>query len=285
MLLLLQDEFGTKTDGAANPRPGVRADCRSDTTLNQAREKADADLKASEAVTEKDQAAPARDKFLGLTEPQREAVIECLNIEKKQSVRFKPSPDPTRLALDHSHAPIPDPVLMKAFGSADATFIDGIVAQLASAVPDGFGPDFRALNFAVSVINDIAPRSQLQTMLAAQMFAVHNAIMKYARHVEPAGGWVDEDLAARTLSKLSHTFVSQLEALHRLRTAEEKVAQHVFIAAGGQSNTGKAMQAASEEITERKAAAGSVGTNVVHIPTADEHTQNSKGRFRRRPTK
>jgi hypothetical protein len=107
-------------------------------------------------------------------------------------------------------------------GSTDAVFIDGIIAQLASAVRDGFQADLRELNFAFSVINGIAPRNELETMLAAQMFAVHNAIMKYARHVEPAGGWVDENLAARTLTKLAHTFVTQTEALVRLRTAGDK---------------------------------------------------------------
>jgi len=170
-------------------------------------------------------------------------------------------------------------------GSTDAVFIDGIIAQLASAVSDGCGTNLRELNFAFSVINGIAPRNELETMLATHMFAVHNAIMKYARHVEPAGGWVDEDLAARTLVKLTHTFVTQTEALARLRTAGEKVAQHVSIAAAGQSNTGNAAQAPNEEILERKADAASVGTNVVHMPVADEHAQISKGRFRRRLTK
>ena len=77
----------------ANPgsAPAVRVDTnksdtkrdigeQSKTTLNQAKEKVDADLKASEAVAEKDQADPARDKFLDLTEREREAVIEYLNI-------------------------------------------------------------------------------------------------------------------------------------------------------------------------------------------------------------
>jgi hypothetical protein len=253
---------------------------QSNTTPNQAKEKVGADQKASEAVAEKDQADP----FLNLTQREREAVVEYLNnITKKQSVRFKLSDG--KLAIDHSSAPIPHPLLMNALGSTDAAFIDGIIAQLASAVPDGFGTDIRELNFAFSVINANAPINQLKTMLAAHMFAVNNAIMKYARHVEPAGGWIDEALAARTLNKLAHTFVTQIEAWLRLTTAGEKVAQHVSIAAAGQSNTGNAAQAPNEEILERKADAASVGTNVVHMPVADEHAQISKGRFRRRLTK
>jgi hypothetical protein len=262
------------------------------TKLTRANEKVVADLKASEAISSEVQRKTAqslaRDKFLDLTEREREAVIEYLNIvTKKQSVRFKPSPDPTRWALDHSSAPIvAQPVLMNAFGSTDMAFIDGILAQLANAVPDGFTTDLRALNFAVSVINGIEPRNQLETMLAAHMVPVHNAIMKYARHLDPGGGYIDEDLAARTLNKLARTFVTQIEALLRLRTAGEKVmAQHAPIAAGGQSITGNATQAPNEKIPERKAEAAPVGTNVVHMPVADEHTQISKGRFRRRLTK
>ena len=108
-------------------------------------------------------------------------------------------------------------------------------------------------------------------MLAAQMVPIHNALMNYARHVEPGGGWVDEASAARIVTKLAHTFVSQVEAFLRLRVAEEKTGQPVFtITAGGQAIVGKGMQAPGQMAPDRKAGASapaaSAGTNVVRMP-------------------
>jgi hypothetical protein len=255
--------------------------------LNRATNKVDADLKNSEAVAKTDQADAATDPFLDLTERERKAVMEYLNsVTKKHSVRFKISDG--KFVLDHSSAPIPDPILMNAFGSTDAAFIDGIINQLASAAPDGFGTNLRDLNFSLSVINGIAPKSPLQTMIVAQMIPVHAALMKYARHVELGGsGWVDEASAARNVSKLAHTFVSQIEAFLRLRIAEEKVAQHVSMTAGDQAIVGNGMQAPGEMAVDRKAGAPAraalAGTNVVRMP--ERSKQAAKGAFRRRPTK
>jgi hypothetical protein len=63
------------------------------------------------------------------------------------------------------------------------------------------------------------------------------------------------------------------------------MAQHVSIAAGGQSNTGNARQAPNEKIPERKAEAAPVGRNVLRMPVAEKAKQVSKGGVRRRPTK
>ena len=118
--------------------------------LDQANHKVDPDLKTSEAVAKKDQAGPVRDRFLDLTEREREAVVEYLSsVTKKHSVKFKPSPDPARLAIDHSSAPIPHPLLMNALGSTDPAFIEGIISQLANAVPDRFQYRLSCAKFCV----------------------------------------------------------------------------------------------------------------------------------------
>ena len=259
----------------------------SNTTLNQAKEKVDADLKASEAVAEKDQADPARDKFLDLTEREREAVIEYLNIvTKKQSVRFKLSDG--KLELDDSSVPIVQPFVANAFGSTDMAFIGSIVAQLANAVSDGDEGDLHALNFAVSMINGANPRDPIETVLLAQMAAVNISFMTYSRHVNVRPRLLDQNIAERALNRLARTYVSQMEALQRYRTGGEKiVSQQVSVAAGGQAIVGNVMQAPSEKAPERKAGASPraalAGTNVVRMP--EKAKQASKGTLRRRPTK
>ena len=76
---------------------------------------------------------------------------------------------------------------MEALASADWDFVHGIVSQLANASGRGRDIDEYGLNFMLSVIKGIEPRDQLETMLLAQMAAVHVASMTFARrlaHVE-----------------------------------------------------------------------------------------------------
>jgi hypothetical protein len=114
--------------------------------------------------------------------------------------------------LDHSSEPIVNPILMNAFGSADNEFVHGIFGQLRHAAWDGCEVDIDMLNFAVSTINCLGPRNEVQTMLAAQMAAVHMAVMKYARRLTIAETIEAQNIAQGILSKLARTFVSQTEA-------------------------------------------------------------------------
>ena len=64
--------------------------------------------------------------------------------------------------------------LMAKFGITDLNFLASLYAQLINA--DSINGD--ALEFAVSVINDIKPNNQLEVMLAARMATMHLATMK-----------------------------------------------------------------------------------------------------------
>ena len=109
---------------------------KSNTTLKQAKEKVDPDLKTAQAVAEKDQAEPAEDKLLDLTEQgDGETVIEYLNnITKEQSVRFKNALRTENWCLTIRSVRIVRPFIANAFGSTDMAFVGSIVAQLANAV-------------------------------------------------------------------------------------------------------------------------------------------------------
>jgi hypothetical protein len=167
-------------------------------------------------------------------------------------------------------------------GSTDMAFVEGIVAQLANAGSNCDGPDFHMLNFAVSVINGAEPKNQLDTMLAAQMAAVHIAFMNYFRHLTVRPRIYDQDIAERAFNRLARTFASQWEAFQRYRTGGEKiVSQQVSVAAGGQAIVGNVMQAASETAPEKTAGASLraalAGTNVVPMPVAKKAKQTSQG--------
>ena len=57
------------------------------------------------------------------------------------------------------------------------------VGQLANAATKGRIVDERQLNFMLAIVTGIEPRDQLEAMLAAQMAAVHNAAMTFARQI------------------------------------------------------------------------------------------------------
>jgi len=80
----------------------------------------------------------------------------------------------------------------------------------------------------------------LETMLAAQMAAVHNVTVIYARRLTIADTLMEAEAAERSFNKLARTFTTQMEALKRYRTGgEQKVTvQHVDVQDGGQAIVG-----------------------------------------------
>ena len=70
----------------------------------------------------------------------------------------------------------------------------------------------------LSIVKDIQPRDQVEAMLAAQMAAVHNATMTFARRLNHVENIPQQDSAERAFNKLARTFTSQMEALKRYRS-------------------------------------------------------------------
>jgi hypothetical protein len=77
-------------------------------------------------------------------------------------------------------------------------------------------------------------------MLAAQMAAVHMAMMRIIRLLADSQFVTQLDSAERAFNKLARTFTSQVEALKRYRTGgKQKVTvQHVSVSEGGQAIVG-----------------------------------------------
>jgi hypothetical protein len=126
----------------------------------------------------------------------------------------------------------------------------------------------------------IQPREQLEAMLAAQMAAVHMAIMTFAQRLADVENIPQQDSAERAFNKLSRTFTTQMEALKRYRTGgEQKVTvQHVSVAEGGQAIVGNVTQAQRENVPGKAAASPPLAlsnSNVVPMPTIDESKERA----------
>jgi hypothetical protein len=109
-------------------------------------------------------------------------------------------------------------MLVNALGTTDPDFADGLISQLMNAGSQGKNVDGKGPNFMLSVIQGIAPKDEVEAMIAAQMAAVHMATMTFARRLAHVDNIPQQDAAERAFNKLARTFAVQMEALKRYRT-------------------------------------------------------------------
>ena len=91
----------------------------------------------------------------------------------------------------------------------------------------------------------IAPRDELEGMLAAQMLACHNAAMEcYRRATNPEQTIEQGKLNYTQANRLSRTYTSLLEALnrHRGKGQQKMTVEHVHVHEGGQAIVGNVHQ-------------------------------------------
>jgi hypothetical protein len=137
---------------------------------------------------------------------------------------------------------------MEAVGTKDIDFLTPFLSQLANAGSKGSKPDEATINFMLSIVKGIEPRDQIEAMLAAQMSAVHMAVMTFARQLAHVETIEQQDSAESAFNKLTRTFAMQIEALKRYRVGgEQKVTvQHVTVGEGGQAIVGNVTQGQTE---------------------------------------
>jgi hypothetical protein len=106
---------------------------------------------------------------------------------------------------------------------------------------------------AVEAIAALAPRDDLEGMLAVQMFATHNAAIECVRLAMLEGQTVAErDLNLKHAAKLLGLYPRQVEALdkHRGKGQQKIVVEHVTVNAGGQAIVGNVEPTAGAAATD-----------------------------------
>jgi len=177
----------------------------------------------------------------------REKAVIAKHEERRKS--SQPAPrikvNGNQIDLDHQSPGHGYMLLMEGLGTTSVPFALKIQNQLIDALSIGKKPDQEAINFGLAVIASIKPRDELETMLSAQMAAIHCATMTFARRLNHVENIPQQDSAERTLNKLARTFTTQMEALKRYRRndGEQKVVvQHVNVNDGGQAIVGTVEQ-------------------------------------------
>ncbi len=177
--------------------------------------------------------------------PEEQVIVEAMAARIKEwavtpRVKVSEKGSVVQLLPDHPDFAVGHILLMEALGATELEFLNGLLRQLANVGSQGKSLDESGLNFMLSVVKGIEPKDQVETMLAAQMAAVHMATMTFARRLNHVETLPQQDSAERAFNKLARTFAAQVEALRRYRTGgEQKVTvEHVTVNEGGQAIVG-----------------------------------------------
>ena len=159
------------------------------------------------------------------------------------------------LGFEHKDLKTADALLMGAVGTVYGSFFDGLLRQLGNATARDGKVSEGDLTFMFAVIKGIEPKDQVESMLAAQMAAVHMATMTFARRLNHVKSLPQLDSAERAFNKLARTFAAQVEALRRYRTGgEQKVTvEHVTVNEGGQAIVGNVVPGGRGSAKNRRA--------------------------------
>ncbi len=206
--------------------------------------------KAASRGNAKQRTAPKKPTGKAVTKPyeqtpEERASMDALIAEYKEApypprMKVTKNDGVTRIEVDHPTPSVGYALLMNALGTTDPDFLNGLLWQLANARSQGKSLDENGLNFMLSLVIGVEPKDQVEAMLAAQMAAVHNATMTFARYLAHVENIPQQDSAERAFNKLARTFASQVEALKRYRSKGEQkmIVEHVTVNEGGQAIVG-----------------------------------------------
>ena len=140
--------------------------------------------------------------------------------------------------------------LYETFGSSDPETIELFTNQLVRVLaPDGENRT-NALNGITPILCAINPSDELECMLAVQMIGIHNMAMEMMRRAMVSGQSVEGvSNNVNRVSKLTRTFIAQMEALnrHRGKGKQKITVEHVTVNEGGQAIVGSVEQGGRDE--------------------------------------
>ena len=120
-----------------------------------------------------------------LTAREKEALAKFEAASEARGPRLKVQADgaTAKFSVDHPDEAVGILALMRAIGTTDLDFYDGLMGHLVNASRGQNALSQSGTNFMLSVVKGIEPRDQIEAMLAAQMAAVHAASMTFARRL------------------------------------------------------------------------------------------------------
>ena len=156
-------------------------------------------------------------------------------------------PKPVDIAIAEGEPQTSEVARLAAFGTTSSDFYSRTLQELLEAGCRGTrSQPFTEVdvNGALAAMHGIAPRDEVEGMLAAQMVAVHSAAMRSLRQLKGSETVPQQDSNGNLAVKLLRTYTMQMEALQRYRgRGEQKMTvEHVHVYQGGQAIVGPVHQ-------------------------------------------
>lgn len=144
------------------------------------------------------------------------------------------------VSIDHPHSFIGGQLMLASLGSVKAAVANDLVAHCARLATSNGKIDEDKLNSLIGFVQGIEPQDTVEAALAAQMAAIHDNVMLFARRLAHADTISESDSAERTVNRLARTFTAQVEALKKYRSSGEQVVrvERVNVSEGGQAIVG-----------------------------------------------
>lgn len=129
---------------------------------------------------------------------------------------------------------------MHAVSAAYPEYYSGILTAIGNVGTSKGRVSADKIDYLIAMVAGIKPRDQLESMLAVQMAAIHDATMEMAARLKRVDTIPQHDSAERTLNRLARTFAAQIEALKRYRSKGEQrvIVERVNVERGGQAIVG-----------------------------------------------
>ena len=135
--------------------------------------------------------------------------------------------------------------LENALGTRSHAFTNTAVAQILEALrPSGGQVKEDDVNAVLAVLDGAKPQNEIEAMLVMQMAITHALALKTAGGLRRVETIPQQDSAGLSLSRLTRTFTTQVEALAKLRRggAQKVTVEHVHVYPGGQAIVGNVNQ-------------------------------------------
>jgi hypothetical protein len=187
----------------------------------------------------------------GDTSPATKA--ERLNEKPLKVKNLKSSAGHIAVELQEPNHELGSMKMLQAFGTPDEDLQNFLISQVLQTF-DGChsskgscGADILVsfCNQALSILQGIAPRDEVEGLLAVQMIGVHNvALQTMKRAMISDQTFEGKQATVNQATKMLRTFVAQMEALKKYRTGgQQKVTvEHVHVNKGGQAIVGPVHQ-------------------------------------------
>lgn len=175
-----------------------------------------------------------------LTADQQKTIRE---IEKKQSssMALKVDVQDKNGSLIIRNEDLKDLYYLNTFGTVDSDSALKMMLQVVNCDPEATQEKLdKSLNSISPLLAAIAPKDELEGMLAIQMVGIHNMAMTMMHKAMQTERVNIQNMSSNLATKLTRTFIAQMDALnkHRGKGQQKMTVEHVHINEGGQAIVG-----------------------------------------------